>query len=87
MPFVKGQSKTGGKQQGTPNAKTKQWEQLGESIVSVHTERFNSILTECDDETFLDNYLSVLEYFKPKLNRTAIEGTGTPVEVKVVTFQ
>lgn len=87
MPFVKGQSKTGGKTKGSINAKTRQWEQLGEAIVSQHTERFNSILSKCDDDTFLDNYLSVLEYFKPKLNRTAIEGTGTPLEIQVVTFK
>lgn len=87
MPFVKGQSKTGGKQKGSVNAKTKQWDELGESIVSTHTERFNAILNMSDDDDFIDRYLQVLEYFKPKLSRSAIEGTGTPVEVKVVTFQ
>ncbi len=87
MPFVKGQSKIGGKQKGSSNAKTKQWEALGESIVSTHTERFNTILNTCSDDDFMDRYLQVLEYFKPKLNRTAIEGTGTPLEIKVVTFQ
>lgn len=50
--------------------KTKQWEALGESIVTIHAERFNQILSSCDDEKFIDKFLQVLEYFKPKLART-----------------
>ncbi len=54
--------------------KTKQWETLAESIVTTHTERFNSILETCDDKTFLMHFSSILEYFKPKLARTEITG-------------
>lgn len=62
-----------GRPAGSKNEKTKQWEALGESIMSVHTERFNDILkakAEDDPDTFMDLYLKVLEYFKPKLART-----------------
>lgn len=71
-----------GRPAGSKNEKTKQWEALGESIMSVHTEAFNRILTEKmegDPDTFLDLYLKVLEYFKPKLARTE---TKTEISVK-----
>lgn len=77
MPFVKGKAKTGGKQKGTPNYKTQQWDALGDAIISVHTERFNRILNEIkDDEAFMDRYTQVLEYFKPKLQRSEVKNTG-----------
>jgi hypothetical protein len=76
-----------GKPKGALSAKTKEWEALGESITNIHTQRFNEILSTLDDDKFADKFLQVLEYFKPKLNRTSIEGTGTPLEIQVVTFK
>jgi len=54
--------------------KTKQWEALGEAIVTKHADRLNEILDNCDDETFIRHYSNVLEYFKPKLARTELSG-------------
>ena len=70
MKFQKGHKKVGGKVIGSKNERTKQWDILGEAIVTTHTERFNKILDESDDETFKDLFLQSLEYFKPKLART-----------------
>lgn len=72
-----------GKPKGTLSAKTLQWEALGESIVTIHTDRFNSILANSNDKEFSDRFLQVLEYFKPKLNRTTLEGGDKPVDVQV----
>ena len=71
-PFQKG-NKEGAKK--GPHQKTKQWEELGEAIVTRHADRFNAILDKCDDELFLKYYSPILEYFKPKLGRTEIKGS------------
>lgn len=83
MPFVKGQPKSGGRTAGVKNERTLQWEALGESIVTIHTDRFNTILANSNDKEFSDRFLQVLEYFKPKLNRTTLEGGDKPVDVQV----
>lgn len=66
--------KTGGKVKGSLNAKTKQWEALGEAIVTTHAERFNQILMEAGDENFQKYFTMILEYFKPKQARTEVAG-------------
>lgn len=73
MPFEKGNQlgKIGGKHE-----KTKQWEELGEAIRTTHCDRFNSILAGLEDDKFIDRYLQVLEYFKPKLARTEVKNEG-----------
>ena len=58
-----------GRAVGTKTDKRKQWEALHESIAGRHTERFNRVLATLDDEKFMDNYLRILEYFKPRLQR------------------
>ena len=63
-----------GKPKGIKNKKTLEWEQLGEAIQNAHTERFNKILENLPDEKFSDKYLQILEYFKPKQQRTELTG-------------
>ena len=73
---------TKGREVGSKNVRTQQWEALGDAISSVHTERFNAVLASMDDETFARNYLMVLEYFKPKLARTEIQAAVETKEVQ-----
>lgn len=63
-----------GRKAGTKNERSKQWERLGETIMSHHTERFNQVLSDMDDTAFADNFLKILEYFKPKMARTELTG-------------
>ena len=65
---------TGGKVKGSKNEKTKQWEALGEAIVTTHAERFNSILETAEDENFQKYFTMILEYFKPKQSRAEVTG-------------
>lgn len=82
MPFEKGNKEASKKGK---HQKTKQWEELAESIVTTHTARFNDILTDCEDKVFLEQYLKILEYFKPKLNRSEITGENNgAITIKVV---
>lgn len=59
-----------GRPKGSKNAKSIQWEALGDSIVSTHAERFNKFLASAEDEDFAKYFTQVLEHFKPKLSRT-----------------
>jgi len=50
MGLHKGQTNNpNGRPSGSKNEKTKQWEELHESIVGVHADRFNSILQQWAD--------------------------------------
>jgi len=61
-----------GKPKGTLSKKTLAWERLGESIVNEGAERFMKILKEKDDKEFTQAYLMILEYFKPKQQRSEV---------------
>lgn len=75
-----------GRPKGTKNKKTQQWEILGESIMNEHTERFNASLESLDDDKFMDMYIKVLEYFKPKQNRTDITSGGEKINPPTIKF-
>jgi len=40
--------------------------------MNEHTEKFNSILNGLKGKEYINAYLQVLEYFKPKLQRSTI---------------
>lgn len=65
-----------GRPAGSKNEKTVQWEALGNALLTKHSARANQILNDCDDETFMDNYGKLLEYFKPKQARSEIKVDG-----------
>ena len=74
MARPKGIPKTGGRTKGTKNVKTSQWEELGAKIIGEGAERFMKVLDSLEDEDFTRNYIQILEYFKPKQQRTEIKG-------------
>ncbi len=69
-----------GRPKGSKNQRTKEWEALGDSIITTHSQRFNEILERADDEQFARYFGMILEYFQPKLARTENNVTG---EVKL----
>jgi hypothetical protein len=75
-----------GRPKGTKNKKTVQWEALGDAITNEHTERFNRVLDAMDDDKFADTYIKVLEYFKPKQNRTDITSGGEKINPPKIKF-
>jgi len=69
-PIQKGETRNpSGRPQGAISKKNEQWAVLHESIAGIHTKRFNEVLSKLDDEKFMDNYLRIIEYFKPRLQR------------------
>ena len=72
---AKGQPKTGGKKLGTKNQKTLEWEEFGRTLVGANNlERAVKIMEESEPALFMKYFANLLEYFKPKLNRTEITG-------------
>ena len=70
--FEKGKPKTGGKIKGNPNKKTLILETFCEDIIEGGIGRFNEAmetLAEKNPTKYIDAYLALLEYVKPKLAR------------------
>lgn len=85
MAAHKGNKYSPGRPKGSKDLKTLQWEELGHSLITLHSERANRILNDCNDDVFLDNYTKLLEYFKPKQARTEIKQEGVQqIEVTVL---
>lgn len=89
---VKGVSNNpAGRPKGIVNARVQQWNALSESIMGMHTEKFNDHLNQLwnsndpqDKYKAAQLYLQVLEYFKPKQARITHSGDQTePVIIQV----
>lgn len=84
--------KTGGRVKGSVNKQTavKQliqqslWEKVGEKLTNEGIERAWSELSTLKGEKYLYGMLALMEYFKPKLNRTTLEGGDKPIQVEQV---
>jgi len=77
MPFEKGHKINGnlkGRPKGTKNNKTIVWEMLGESVISEGAEKVKEYLDTLNGEDHYKAWLNVVEYFKPKQQRTEHAG-------------
>lgn len=72
MPFQKGKAKTGGKKKGQKHRKTLILNSFAESIVSGGMEKFQRELLKLKGKPFIDAYMTLFEYVKPKLARTEL---------------
>ena len=83
--YKKGTSGGPGKPRGSKNKKTQQWEALGKYLTEEGADRYLQILMATDDKKFMTHYHALLEYFKPRLNRTALtDGDGDSIKFEVV---
>jgi hypothetical protein len=72
-----------GKPKGAVSLKTQGWELLKESITSGLTDKFMQEMNKLEGTAYINAYLNVMEYFKPKLSRQ--ETLNTNVELDRVT--
>jgi len=63
-----------GRPKGAKDKKTKQWEELGEYIINKGAEKYMDYLDGLKDSSFAERFERILEYFKPKQQRTELTG-------------
>lgn len=69
--FKKGESgNPKGKPKGAVSAKTKGWELLKETITTGLTDKFLEEMEGLQGTAYINAYLNVLEFFRPRLSRT-----------------
>jgi hypothetical protein len=69
MPFAKGKQKTGGKKKGTVNKKTAILDSFAKSVVDGGMAKFERELNKLSGQAYINAYLQLFEYVKPKLSR------------------
>lgn len=74
MAAPKGHERYGGKQKGSKNKKTMEWEAIGDYLIGDGAKRAAEIMRTCKDEQFMSYFGQMIEYFRPKLARTEMTG-------------
>ena len=80
MKFPKGHKKLGGIKKGQVQKRTRAWDQLGEFFTQAGAERAKEIMINADDKEFMAYYDKLVEYFRPKLQRTDITTDGEKIQ-------
>jgi len=78
-------SDAGRKSKRGEGERAKQWALLQDAIMTEHTPKFNRELAKLEGEEFMKMYLSVLNYFKPKISYN-INEEKEPITIKGITF-
>ena len=83
--FKKGKSgNPNGKPKGAVSAKTKGWELLKETITTGLTDKFMQEMQQLEGTAYINAYLNVLEFFRPRLSRVESKVENTNVEQVVI---
>jgi len=75
--FQKGEPKKGGKQKGSKNRKTIEWEEFGRELLEFGLPRAMNIMKNSTDRNFMFYFGDLIEYFKPKLSRAENNNNDT----------
>lgn len=70
MPFEKGKQKTGGRKKGAVNKRTALLDAFAQTVCEEGAEKFTKELNKLKGKQYVDAYLMLFEYVKPKLSRT-----------------
>jgi hypothetical protein len=89
--FKKGQ----GKAKGTKSKKTllkekvgiSTWNQMEDWLLNAGMRRYKREMMGLKGKDFIYAHATLMEYVKPKLNRTTLEGGEKPIGISKVTFE
>ena len=80
MAKAKGSKKTGGRIKGVANKRTIQWETFAEYCMTGGLEKFRTELESLQGMAYVNAFITLLEFHKPKLARTEMTGKdGAPI--------
>lgn len=74
--YKPGHKKMGGRQLGTPNKKTEQWELFTRYLLEGGLQKLEQELMALSGKDYVNAMVNLLEYHKPKLNRSEMTGPG-----------
>ena len=75
-----------GRPKGSLSAKTQGWELLKETITTGLTDKFMREMESLEGTAYINAYLNVMEYFKPKLSRSEVISQNENIETITVTL-
>ena len=70
MAFTKGKPKTGGRKKGASNKNTALLDAFAKTVCEEGSDKFMRELKKLKGKQYVDAYLMLFEYVKPKLSRT-----------------
>lgn len=87
MPFEKGKSgNVGGKPKGAKSKKVLVLDTFAKHILEGGMEKFEKEMNKLTGKAYVDTYLAIYEYVKPKLARQEIKQEGSTTQTIKVEF-
>jgi hypothetical protein len=84
--FEKGNTEGKGRGKGTPNKKTETWEAFSSYCLEGGLEKFKTELKRLEKKDYVNAFLTLLEFHKPKLART-VDKEGDDVIPQNITIE
>lgn len=75
MPAQKGHKKAGGRKPGSKNKNTLLLETFAQTIVEGGMEKFQREINKLSGKDYINAYMALFEYVKPKLARTELNNS------------
>lgn len=85
--FEKGKQKTGGRAKGTPNALNRELREVVRELVEGNAERIRADLEALEPLERVNAWLKLAEFVLPKLQRSELNITKEPVNIKTVIIE
>lgn len=79
MPFTKGHKKIAGKKSGSRNKKTLVLDSFAKAVIDGGMDKFQTEIKKLKGKDYINAYLALFEYVKPKLSRSDTNHTGSLV--------
>ena len=73
-----------GKPKGVVSEKTRGWNLLKDAITTDLTDKFMTEMEKLDGTAYINAYLNVLEFFRPRLSRVESKVENTNIEQVVI---